>query len=191
MKDFSNKLSKVFLSVVFILVTFYLFLPGPEKVPGPPDSIQSQEPGDTQDPNLRAYFTNYTRAQVMAFYQDNFSRSSWANILLPTFRLNLPPEDAFTVIQDQTKSSYLEEIVHPLRESLYVNGWQPDPDREAKIFVDDKQFSTKVTIHRLDSNPVVRLALLLGVIMAALWLNREAGWIDFGRFKNLWALIRK
>lgn len=191
MKKALTQIERATIFSFLLLFTVYLVLPGPEKVPGPPDSIQSQEPGDTRDPNLRAHFTNYTRAQIMAFYQDHFSRSSLYGIPLPTFRLKLPPEDAFTVIQDQTKSSYLEEIVHPLRESLYVNGWQPDPDREAKIFVNDKQFTTKITIHQVDSNQVARLIVFLGSALAIFWLNRQVSWIDSHLLQKLWELIRK
>ena len=37
-------------------------------------------------------------------------------------RLNYPPEDAQTLIRDQTQATFLEEIVHPMRESLFIAG---------------------------------------------------------------------
>src|SRR5689334_19212994 len=97
----------------------YLFRPGPfaDFPAPPPGAVQSKEDADIESPLRRAYFTNYTREEVIAHYQNQFRMRPL------TLTLNYPPEDAQTLIRDQTRSVYLEELVHPFRESLYVNGF--------------------------------------------------------------------
>ncbi len=159
-------MKKVWLAVG-ILFTIYLVIPGPEMPPpGLPDSLKSTEPGDTvQIDNLSAYFTNKNRREVIDFYQAYFSRSSFLNLPLPTIKLNHPPEYAKQVIKDTMRTYYFEELVHPFRESLFINGfdWEKDvftpvESREKnKIKVDGEIWRAKVTLNWFASNVFVRI----------------------------------
>lgn len=158
------------MKISFLIKIFYLFctaflvaysLYPNAKFPLPPeDSLQSAEQADTEISTRRAYFTDFGREEVIALYKSQFS-------YLPTLRLNYPPEDAQTLIRDQTRSAYLEELVHPFRESIFINGFVP---KEAKdeIWYRGVHFEEKITIRYYSSNPVVRTAVLL-VTMALLW----------------------
>lgn len=115
-----------FLPLLFLYISglVYLSLPQPE-VPIVVDGLRSQEPGDTyQNPDQSAYFTQKERHQILSDLQSTYSLNFWGTIL-PSFRLNYRPEEAHTLIREQIQSYYLEEIIHPLRESLFVNGWEP------------------------------------------------------------------
>src|SRR3989338_8297810 len=130
-------MSKIFRwLLIFIVGVFiaYLLIPAP-KFPEPlPVSAHSQEPGDLRTlDTFRAYFTNFSRAEVITHYQHQF-RHPVIFGFIPSYRLNYPPEDAFTYIADQTLSNYLEEIVFPFRESLYVNGYEPGQDDDQIAF---------------------------------------------------------
>lgn len=83
-------------------------------------------------------------------------------------RLNYPPEMAQILIRDQTKSSYLEEIVHPFRESLYVNGFRPASDEEI-LEVEGVRYQGKTIIKYVGSNLILRL--VFGAFSIA------AGWV--------------
>lgn len=151
-----------------ILFLIYLSLPSP-KFPDPTfDSVQSMEKADIETPFKKAYFTNFTREQVIDHYLNQFSRKSLV--------LNYPPEDAQTLIRDQTRSRYLHELVHPFRESLFVNGFiamQPKDD----IWYKGVHYEQKITIKYVKSNPIVRL------VVATLTL--VVGW----RLIDLWLLV--
>lgn len=102
----------------------YLSLPDP-KVAHPPNTYLSQEPGDTwQNPGQTAYYTDESRQQVLNFQQSDFS-IKFLNFTLPSYRLNYRPEDTATYIRPHILAYYLEEIIHPFRESLFVGGWTP------------------------------------------------------------------
>lgn len=104
--------------MVFVPIFGYVTKPDYAFPSPPPGSVESSEPADTETPTRRAYFTDYTREEVMKHYAMQLTNS-------PTLRLNYPPEDAQTLIRDQTRSTFLEELVHPLRQSLYINGFEP------------------------------------------------------------------
>lgn len=153
--------------IVFLLsfAIFFMYLgkanppfPGP-----PPSAAQSNEPADTEDPNRRAYFTDYTREQVVAHYL-----AQWQ--FLPTLRLNYPPEEAQTLIRDQTRSSYLEEIVHPFRTSIYINGFIPTSDKDT-IIINGQHYEQKIIIKYVPSSIYMRLAIasLMGVFIFLLY----------------------
>jgi hypothetical protein len=74
---------------------------------------------------------------------------------LPTYRLNYPPEEAQTIIRDQTRSTYLEEVVHPFRESIFVNGFEPKSQKDA-IIIQDKKWEQKIIVKQVESNFLVR-----------------------------------
>jgi hypothetical protein len=152
-----------------VLVTIYLVLPGP-KLPPPdlPESLKSTEIGDTVEiENLSAYFTDKTREEVIDFYESYFSRSSFLNIPLPTIRLNHPPEYARDIIKGTIRTYYFEELVHPFRESLYINGfdWQKDvftPEKSRdknRIFIEGKVWRAKITLRWFPSSVLVRTGI--------------------------------
>lgn len=148
----------------------YLSIPGPRFPQQMPGSLKSNEPADIEDPLRQGFYTDWDRQQIMNYFGGQFSKSS-LGLPLPTELLNYPPEEAQTIIRDQTKSRYLEEFVHPLRESLFVNGFFAQKDTEVMI-VNGHQYKTKVIIKLVPSNPLVReavgmTALLLGFISAA------------------------
>ena len=98
---------KTLFAVFGVTLLVYLSFPNlnfPAPLPG---AYQSGEPADVETPFRRGYYTDMTRAEVMSWYEKQFK---WGIVL------NYPPENAQTVIRDQTKSTFLQEIVHPMRE---------------------------------------------------------------------------
>ncbi len=161
-------MKKIWLGVG-ILLTVYLSLPGPQLPPPDlPESLKSTEPGDTvQIKNLSAYFTDKNRNEVIEYYQNYFSRSAFLNIPLPVVRLNHPPEYAKVIIIDTIKTYYLEELVIPFKQSLFINGfdWQKDvftPEegrKKNRIEVDGKIWQAKITLKWFSSNVFIRSGL--------------------------------
>ena len=143
-----------------LVLLFYLSLPSPQFPKPLADVYVSGEPADIETPLRRGYYTDYTRDDVLAHYQDQFKNSSFLGIPLPTYRLNYPPEEAQTLIRDQARSTFLEEIVHPLRESIYVNGFEPKLAKDA-IRIGEKDFRQKVIVRYVPSS--LSLRVLIGV----------------------------
>lgn len=144
----------------------YLALPQPGVVVLP-NALRSTEPGDTwQNPDQSAYYTNLGRSEVLEFYQDTFSLNLFG-LTLPSYRLNYPPEDSRVYVRDHLLTYYLEEINHPLRESLFVAGWNPrlspisnylfdsQYDRWAMV-IDGVEYQSKVTLKPYYSSPYTR-----------------------------------
>lgn len=156
--------------ILFILLTlsiYYLVLPSPKFPKPPPGSLQSNEPADTESIYRKAYFTNLTRQEIMSYYDNEFRQS------IPVqYRLVIPPEDAFSVIRDQTRSSYLELIVHPLRESLYINAFVPVKPTD-QINIKGVHYLNKVTLHYFPSNVITRLTVLLLITVSGIWLVKQ------------------
>src|SRR3989344_8476435 len=152
-----------------LVLLFYLSLPSPQFPKPLADVYVSGEPADVETPLRRGYYTDYTRDDVLAHYQDQFKNSSFLGIPLPTYRLNYPPEEAQTLIRDQARSTFLEEIVHPLRESIYVNGFEPKQDKDM-IFIEARSWRQKVIVRYAPSNVLYRLlvGLMFIVIIPAL-----------------------
>lgn len=160
----SNFFKTVFLASSLILI-FYLLLPDPDFPNPPPDALQSNEPADTETPLRRAYFTNATREEVMFHYKSQLEKSPLFSIPLPTYRLNYPPEEAQTLIRDQTRSTFLEEIVHPFRESLFINGFEPKEEKDT-IRIAGKVWRQKVTVRLVPSSRLTRLTVVvLGLVL--------------------------
>jgi hypothetical protein len=171
-----NKILKILFAAFFVVVFVYLALPNyPFPVP-PPDSLQSQEPGDTETPLRRAYFTNYTRAEVLSWYKGHFEAKSILGIKVPSYLLNYPPENAQTIIRDQTRSTFLQEVVHPLRESLYINGFEPNSAKDA-IFIGEKVWRQKITVRYVFSNLVVRECVFVASVFMTI--------IIYSSFRNV------
>jgi hypothetical protein len=99
---------------------------------------------------------------------------------LPSIKLNHPPEYCWVVIRDTEHSSYLEEIVHPFRESFYINGYEPanDPfltpgEKTQFLIYDGHEYKAKVLVLPVYSNPLLRILILIGAIGMAIFLGRE------------------
>ena len=152
----------ILLSLFFLI---YLSFLNPQFPDPPTDSLQSNEPADTETETRRAYFTNYTREEVLVHYVNQLQKTTIWDIKIPTYRLNYPPEEAQTLIRDQTRSTFLEEIVHPFRESLFVNGFEPKVEKDT-IFIDGKRWRQKIIVRYVASNSVIRL--ILGILTLTL-----------------------
>jgi hypothetical protein len=144
----------------------YLLLPAPKFPEPPPGAVQSMEQADTETPMRRAYFTNYTREQVVAHYKNQFRYRPF------TLDLNYPPEDAQTLIRDQTRSYYLEELVHPFRESVYVNGFIATAPQD-DIWYKGVHYEEKVTIKYVPSSLAVRLIFAALTVGLMFWMIHE------------------
>lgn len=172
MKEIRKLFKPLLVILVFLLI--YLLLPSPSQPPPLPESVRSTEPGDTVEiPGLFAYYTNLERDQVISFYQSHYTTSSFLNLPLFAFRLNHPPEYAWVVIRDTIHSSYLEEIVMPLRESYFINGYEPQNDPfkkegerpERGFEIGGQEYKAKVIVLPVRSHPLSRVFILGGIIL--------------------------
>lgn len=183
MKSFV-KIVYIIYSVVFIS---YLILPNPGFPEPPADSVQSNEPADTETSLRRAYFTNFSREEVLQHYEDQSVKSSFLDLSLLTLRLNYPPEEARTVIRDQTRSTFLEEIVHPARDSLFINGFEPKEKKDV-INIEGRPWRQKIIVRFVPSSQFVRL--LVGILTLLLIVLVYKAWeeIFFGLKKVVYDL---
>ena len=166
------KFIKILFFVLALVFLGYLFLPDPDFPIPPADALQSFEPADTETSLRRGYYTNLTRDEIMTHYLSQLTKSTFLNIPLPTYRLNYPPEEAQTIIRDQTKSTFLEEIVHPFRESVYINGYEP---KDVKIPVESggRSWRQKIIVRQVPSRVWLRVFLGLLTLIAIFVLFRE------------------
>jgi hypothetical protein len=155
-----------------LILLVYMIMPGPKSVSnfsGVPTSIKSQEPGDTiQAPNVAGYYSNVYREEMIPFYRRAYTELTF--FPFAPLRLNYPPEFAYVAIKDQTHGTYLEELVYPLRDSLFINGWEPfTKDGEPRytgatpFTVDGVPYNTKATIRYYPSSFLVRLLVWAGI----------------------------
>lgn len=145
-------LKKALFIVFFIIASFYLLSPIPAFPSPPPGSLISTEPGDSESVYRRAFYTQLSRTEIIAYYKGIYTS--------PFITLNHPPEDAQTAIRDQTKSSWLEQLVHPGKDSLYINGFYPTKPTEQFNF-NGVHWQGKITVRLFPSHPVTRLTVLL------------------------------
>lgn len=133
------------------------------------DFLQSNEPADVESQLRRAYFTDMTRQEVIDHYQDKY-RNDFLGVDVPNIRLNYPPEEAVTIIRDQTRSTFLEELVHPFKSSVYINGFEPKLEKD-RIFIDDKEWKQKITVRYVPSNtgPRFILSIIIVAIIPLVW----------------------
>lgn len=147
---------KLFFVIFFISLSFYVY-PASSEFPKPPEgAVQSYEPADVESPLRRGYYTNLNRQEVISHYEKEFNQGF---VYVP--RLNYPPEEAPTLIRDQTKSSYLEEIVHPLRESIYINGFTPKEEQYAQYY-EGVRYNQKIIIRYIPSSVWIRFMIIAG-----------------------------
>jgi hypothetical protein len=159
------KLKIVTLGIIYILGAIYLVLPSPT-TPDLTDSMRSDEAGDTwQHPDQKGFYTNKARAEVLSEMQNKFTVKI-NNFVIPSYRLNYRPEETADFVREQVASNYLEEIVYPLRDSLFVNGYEPrnapvnrniDPRYIPGIPYKDTYYFSKVTIRPVTSSVLGRL----------------------------------
>lgn len=165
-----SNLYKVLLSIFFIILLIYVYPSSPEFPPPPADFVQSFEPADVETLYRRGYYTNLTRAEVIAHYEKEFNKGF--DIYTP--RLNYPPEEAQILIRDQTKSTFLEELVHPLRESIYINGFEPKSEEYAQYYKGIR-YNQKIIVRYVPSFTWIRVVIVFVSAVFAYLLIKE--WI--------------
>lgn len=169
-----KKALKVLYVVFSLALIIYLALPSPAFPTPPSDSVQSTEPGDSEDLSVkRAYFTNYTREEAVEHYRNEFS-INFLGLRIPSLRLNYPPEESQNVIRDQTRTTFLEEIVYPMRESFFVNGFESGSPSNL-IEIDEVLWWQKLTVRYYPSNFLVREIVGLGVILGIWMIFSQSG----------------
>lgn len=163
--------SKLYLPLLIfnLFVIAYLAYPLP-KLSNLTNSIKSTEPGDTiQLKNVEAYYNDLERKDVIDFYIKNYqSKHPFA------FKLNHPPEKAKTIIKDTIQTYYLEEIVIPFKQSLFINGfnWTKDvftaeSDRlQNKMIVGGVNYTTKVTLKTFTTSSLALSYIVIVFIQA-------------------------
>jgi hypothetical protein len=151
-----SKIAKIFFILLSVVFLVYLAWPAPLFPKTLWDFQSSTEGADRESPLRRGYYTNHTREQLMSHYKREFG---WG------ITLNYPPEEAQTLIRDQTQSTFLEEIVHPMHESLFVAGNEVRSNSPFEI--NGKNDVVKVIVKYVDSNIILRLfvgILTLGLV---------------------------
>ena len=155
--------------------------PGPSKISdfeALPSSYKSKLEGDTtQIPNVAGYFSGSYRGFVVPFYLQNYQSNT--HFFLPPLRLNHPPEYSWIAIKKHTDSTYLEELVYPLRDSLYVNGLEPfNPDKTPKFWgaipfeEGGRLWDTKTTLRFYPSSIWARFLVWVGISASIALLYR-------------------
>ena len=166
-----------------IVLLIYMLWPTPSKIsdfPSLPNSDKSTLSGDTvQIPNVAGYFSNNYREFVVPFYSKAYQNKT--HLPFPPLNLNHPPEFSWLTIKKHTDSTYLEELVYPLRDSLYVNGFEPFySDGTPKFWGSTKfeemgkEWFTKTTIRFYPANIIVRFLVWLGIVTSLLLLFKVA-----------------
>ncbi len=151
--------------VIYFSGIYYLTRPSPE-LPALANTVRSDEPGDTwQHPDQAAYYTSRdSRPEILGELQRKFDLSSLFQF---TYRLNYRPEESFEMVRDQLRAYYLEEVVHPLRESLFINVWDPakspmiDDDKraQARMYFQGQFYPLKITLRPVYSGVTARLLI--------------------------------
>lgn len=182
-----SSFKRALLICLFVLGLIYLVLPGPAKIsdfPALPNSVKSGLDGDTwQNPNIVAYFSDFRRDDITKFYKNFFNKSIFFGIPLPIISLNHPPEEAYRYIRDQQESTFLEEYTFPLRETIFVNGYEPRTEHIMRgkdttdrvgntIKYGDNRYNSKATLRYYPSNVVIRILVYVGIWLGFIWLYK-------------------
>lgn len=166
-----NKKLFLFFLGINLLIIVYLLLPLPA-LPYLPNSTKSTLPGDSYEiPNVDAYFTNSSRTDVMNFYYQIYRNPFY-------IRLNHPPEKSKAVIINTIQSTYLEELVIPFKQSLFISGyeWANDVftpvDKRAgfKLYVGTQLFNAKVTTRTFSASFVKSFISILFVELSFFYI---------------------
>lgn len=175
---------KIIVLVLFILGFIYCLIPSPKSIdafPPLPNSLKSDLEGDTiQNPNIAAYFSDFDRKFITNYYKEIYSKKLFFGISLPVIRLNHPPELAYKYIRDQQESTFLEEYIFPLHESLFVNGYEPQIENQMhhnetsywgdRIDYYGHWYLSKATLRYYPSSIYSRVAVYLGIWATSIWL---------------------
>ena len=153
------KYAYIISSIIFLI---YLIIPNAEFPEQVPDSIKSYEPADIETTLRKGYYTNYQREEVITYYQNNL-KLFFLNLNISRYRLNYPPEEAQQLIRDQARSTYLEELVHPFRDSYFINGFEPEKDKDM-IFIESRKWYQKVIVKYIPSTKLNRIMVGLLII---------------------------
>ncbi len=170
------KIVYVFFSLLLLI---YMLWPGPNHIsqfPPLPSSEKSTLEGDTiQIPNVAAYFSDNFREFVLSFYSTSYKNLT--KLPFPPLKLNHPPEYSWIAIKRHTDSTYIEELIYPLRDSLYVNGFEPLYSDgmpkwwgASKFEVGGQQYFTKTTLRFYPSPIWARFVVWLGIILSTFLL---------------------
>ncbi|MDP3758122.1 MAG: hypothetical protein Q8Q86_00225, partial [Candidatus Daviesbacteria bacterium] len=141
-----------------------------------PSSDKSTLEGDTtQFPNVAGYFSDNFREFVVPFYLKNYQ--ALTGLPFPPLRLNHPPEYSWIAIKKHTDSTYIEELVYPLRDSLYVNGLEPFYEDgnpkfwgSIKFDISVNSWFTKTTLRFYPSPVVIRILVWFGIVASSCML---------------------
>ena len=166
--------------------------PGPTTIaqfPPLPNAEKSKLEGDTiQVSNVSAYFSDNFREFATNFYRKNYQTLS--GFPFPPITLNHPPEYSWNVIKRHTDSTYLEEFVYPLRDSIYVNGLElfyqdgtPKFWGITKFELGEKKYFTKVTLRFFPSQLLPRILVWIGIIISLVFLFSLAKKILFEKYE--------
>ncbi len=174
------------LLVIFLFGLIYVVLPGPDSIydiPALPYSLKSIQEGDTfQNKNIAAYYTNFRRAFLTFYYKSYFEKQLIPGLPIPTITLNHPPELAGVYVRDQQESTFLEEYTRPLRESLFVSGYEPLVEnfirrRQAdklgnNIIYKGDLYASKTTLRYYPSNSFLRVLVYVGIWALGIYLYK-------------------
>jgi len=169
----------IFLIILYFFGLVYLVLPGPV-IPVLPNSFRSTEPGDTwQFPGIWGYYTDLPRQEVVNFFRQAYGKSWLWGLPLPVIKLNHPVEYCQEKVRDTQWFSYCEELVNPLKESLFIGGFTPTEDdfyqRRVKtpieLKVEGKVYKTKVLLKHVESPIWARILVWTGIwgVTLLLW----------------------
>ncbi len=168
--------------IIFSLFLFvYMLWPGPGKISdfkALPDSTKSKLEGDTiQIPNVSAYLSNNFRDFVVPFYLEYYQNLT--KLPFAPMQLNHPPEFSWTAIKKHTDSTYLVELTYPLRDSLFVNGFEPfyengEPKYWGAVKFEEggQNFFTKTTLRFYQSPIWAKLLTWLGITLSIFLIFR-------------------
>lgn len=179
-------IKKLSFITIFILGLVYLILPGPEKIedfPAPGNSLKSVEPGDTiQNPNITANYSFLRRDQIRKVYINFYDQLNLFGVKIPSVHLNHPPEAAYQYVRDQQVSTFLEEYTYPLRDSIFVNGYEPKIENEIRkkqhnFFADTIHkngifYNSKTTLRFYPSQIFSRILIYVGIWAALILLSK-------------------
>lgn len=178
-------IKNIFKKSIFLLIILwfvYILVPPPPEIPPLPQSQKSDDPNDmVLVPGITVYYTNLSREEIIKFYQDHYSNSNLFNLPLITYRLNHPPEYFRELTRQTQQATYFEEIVHPMRESLLVSGFQwendpftkPEQRRQFRLYIKGNDYSDRITIFQKTSNPIWRVLLSVLIIVVSWWIFKE------------------
>ncbi len=164
-----------------VLLLVYMLWPGPTSISQfypLPNSAKSTLSGDTvQIPNVSAYFSNLFRNFVVPFYSKNYQQAF--HFPFPPLEITHPPEYSWVVIKNPTDTTFLQELVYPLRNSLYINGLEMFRPDGTPIFWGAPELKengiiwyTKTTLRFYTSNILTRIIVWMGIVSAILLISR-------------------